>query len=98
MLVKRKPACKLVGYLFDERLSWAGTIADIVSKARRRFGMLTRLRRLLDNNNVQVMYTTFIRPILEYGSVQFMGASSVHLNKLDAIQRTAERIGCFKVE
>ena len=60
--------------------------------------MLTRLRRLLDNNNMHVVYTTFIRPILEYGSVQFMGASPVHLNKLDAIQRTAERIGCFKVE
>ena len=46
------------------------------------------------------MYCTFIRPwpILEYGSVQFMGAAVSHLDKLDGIQRTAERIGRFTVE
>ena len=97
-LVKRKPACKLVGYLFDEKLSWAGMIADITKKARMRLGMLVRIRRLLNDENMRVMYTTFIRPIMEYGSIQFMGACPVHLQKLDAIQMTAERIGRFKVE
>ena len=45
--------------------------------------MLTRLRPLLDNKNLECMYTTFIRPIMEYGSVQFMGAASTHLAQLD---------------
>jgi hypothetical protein len=97
-LVKRKPACKLVGYLFDEKMSWSGMVSNIATKARARLGMLVRLRRLLDDRNMEAMYTTFIRPILECGSVQFMGASHVHLDKLDAVQRTAERIGRFKVE
>ena len=35
---------------------------------------------------------------MEYGSVQFMGASKAHLAKLDAVQKAAERIGNFKVE
>ena len=96
--VKRKPAVKLVGFMFDERMSWAGMIAGIAKKARQRLGMLTRLRPLLDDQNMETMYTTFIRPILEYGSVQFMGAADTHLHKLDAVQRTAERIGRFQVE
>ena len=46
------------------------------------------------------MYTSFIRPIMEYGCVQFMGAKEVHLMKLqlDAIQKTAQKIGNFKVD
>jgi hypothetical protein len=96
--VKRKPAVKLVGYLFDEKLSWSGMIAGIAQKARMRLGMLSRLRPLLNDRNMETMYTTYIRPILEYGSVQFMGAAETHLAKLDAVQRAAERIGRFKVE
>ena len=93
--IKRKSVVKLVGYLFDERLGWSGMIQDLALKTRRRLGMLTRLRPLLDDKN---MYTTFIRPILEYGSVQFMGVAATHLGKLDAMQRTVERIGRFKAE
>jgi hypothetical protein len=47
---------------------------------------------------MKTMYCTFIRPILEYGSVQFMGAAQTHLEKLDSVQRTAAKIGRFEVE
>ena len=97
-LVKRKPAVKLVGYLFDEHLSWAGMIKDVAMKARRRLGMLVRLRPLLDDQNMQRMYTAFIRPVMEYGSLQYMGAAPTHLALLDRIQHTAEKIGRFTVE
>ena len=67
-------------------------------KARQRIGMLSRLRHLLDDRNMKTMYCTFIRPILEYGSVQYMGAAPTHLGRLDSVQRMAERIGHFEVE
>ena len=97
-LVKRKPAVKLVGYLFDEKMTWSGMISAMAKKARMRLGMLSRLRHLLDDQNMQCIYCTFIRPVLEYGSTQFMGAAASHLEKLDLVQRTAMRIGRFKVE
>ena len=97
-LVKRKPAVKLVGYMFDEKMTWSGMIEANAKKARQRIGMLSRLRHLLDDRNMQTMYCTFIRPILEYGSVQYMGAAATHLDRLDSVQRTAERIGRFEVE
>ena len=58
------------------------------------------LRHLLDDANMKTIYCTFVRPILEYGSVQFMGAAGTHLEKLDAVQRAqaAKKIGGFEVE
>ena len=97
-LVKRKKEVKLVGYTFDETMSWSGMIGAIAKKARMRMGMLRKLRYVLDDRNMELMYTSFIRPIMEYGCVQFMGAKEVHLMKLDAVQKTAEKIGNFKVE
>jgi hypothetical protein len=44
------------------------------------------------------MYTMFIRSVLEYGSLVYMGAAQSHLDKLDRVQKSAEKIGGFKVE
>jgi hypothetical protein len=47
---------------------------------------------------MKAMYITFIRSILEYGAVLFMGARDCHLGKLDALQRSAQKLGGFEVE
>lgn len=96
--VKRKKAVKLVGYTFDEELTWSEMIATKAKKARMRLGMLSKLRRFLDDANMKLMYTSFIRPIMEYGGVQFMGADITHLKKLDSVQAAAKKIGRFTVE
>ena len=62
--IKRKPAVKLVGYTFDEEMTWASMIGAIATKARVRLGMLNRLRPLLSDHNMEAIYTSFIRPIL----------------------------------
>ena len=53
---------------------------------------------MLDSVNLQMMYTMFIRSILEYGSLVYMGAAQSHLDKLDRVQKSAEKFGGFKVE
>ena len=53
-------------------------IGAIATKARIRLGMLNRLRPLLSDHNMEAIYTSFIRPIMEYGSMQFMGAADTH--------------------
>lgn len=42
------------------------------------------------------MKCMFIRSILEYGSLAYMGASATTLSKLDAVQAAAEKLGGFK--
>ena len=72
-------------------------ISANAKKARCRIGMLCKLRHVLDDDNMKNMYVSFIRPMLEYGSVQYMGAKASHLKKLDVVQRAAERIRNFEV-
>ena len=42
-LVKRKKEVKLLGYTFDETMSWSGMIGAIAKKARMRMSMLRKL-------------------------------------------------------
>lgn len=53
--IQQKEAVKLVGYTFDEELSWAQMISDKAKKARQRLGMLCRLRQVLFNENMRAM-------------------------------------------
>ena len=96
--VEQVSQLKLVGYTFDSKMTWGPMIDSLTKKARIRVGALYRMRSMLDSDNLKLMYIAFIRSILEYGSVQFMGAGKSHLEKLDRIQRSAERIGNVKLE
>ena len=76
----------------------------IARKARTRIAALRRLKPMLDSSNLQMMHTMLllimmlIRSILEHGSLVYMGAARSHLDKLDRVQRSAEKNGGFKVE
>ncbi len=96
--VEFKNAIKITGFMFDDKLTWAPTIDMLASKARQRLGALNRLKPFLDSENLKTMYMMFVRSIMEYGGVLFMGAADTHLVKLDKIQRAAEKIGRFKCE
>ena len=47
---------------------------------------------------MKTMYMAFVRSILEYGNVLYMGAAQTHLDKLDAVQSAAEKFGRFKAD
>jgi len=53
---------------------------------------------MLDNTNLTMMYTMFVRSIMEYGNVVYMGAAKSHLDKLDRVQESAMKLGGFEVE
>ena len=89
---------KVVGYALDSKLTWGPMVNALAVKARKRLAALVRLKPMLDSGNLKTMYTMFIRSILEYGCIAWMGAADFHLNKLDRIQAAAEKIGGFKIE
>ena len=93
-----KPHIKLVGYTIDSKLRWRPMLDRIAKKAKSRVGALRRVQRFLDQDNMKTMYTAFIRSIMKFGSVAWMGAAPTHLVKLDRVQDTMQRIGGFKVE
>ena len=96
--VEQVDEIKLVGFTLDSRMTWKPMIDLLAKKARCRLAALRRLRFVLDDNNMKTMYIMFVRSVMEYGNVVYMGAAQTHLEKLDRVQRSAERIGNFTIE
>ena len=88
----------LVGLKMDNKMRWGPMVNHLAVKARKRIGAMSRVRHLLDSPNLKTIYLMFIRSIMEYNSVSWMGAAESHLNKLDRIQLSAQKIGSFDVE
>ena len=88
----------LVGLKIDPKLRWGPMVDKLAVKARQRLGALSRVRHLLDSQNMCSIYTMFIRSIMEHNSISWMGTAQTHLHKLDRIQASAQKIGNFKVE
>jgi hypothetical protein len=90
--VKYVEDMKLVGFVFDKRMSWSKMVSNLASKARSQLGALWRLCPVMDTQNREQMYKAFVRSIMEYGGLELMSGAKTHLAKLDAVQRSAERI------
>jgi hypothetical protein len=88
----------LVGLKIDEKMKWGPMVKKLATKARQRLGALSRVRHLLDSDNLKTIYLMFIRSIMEYNSTSWMGAAPSHLAKLDRVQASAEKLGRFTVE
>ena len=96
--VEQVKQLKLVGYLFDEKMSFGPMIQKIAKKARCRVAALRRIKHLLDAQNLKLLYTMFVRSMMEYGCIAFMGAAKSHLEKLDRIQNSASKCCGFQIE
>jgi hypothetical protein len=95
--VKQVHSVKAVGFTFDCKMSWAEMVATKAKKARARVAALRRMSGFLDSRNLKLMYTAFVRPVMEYGSMLYASAAPSHLAKLDRVQAAAARIGRFEV-
>lgn len=85
---------KHVGLWLDNNLGWHTHINSIENKASKRLNMLMPLKYKLSRKTLESMYFVFIRPILEYGNVVWIGASDLLLSKLEKIEIRAMRIVC----
>ena len=83
---------KILGVYFDRKLTWGHMIDQLTVRCRQRLGALFRVREYLGQSGLAIAYKSFVRPVCEYGCVIFMGASAMHLHKLDAVQKAAERL------
>ena len=59
---------KHLGITLSNNLTWNSHIHEICSKALRRLNILSCLRFKLSRRALEIMYLSFIRPILEYGA------------------------------
>ena len=92
--IKRVSQFKYLGVVFDERLSWNDHVKFILAKAGKRVGVLGRIRYCITWHSAKIIYTSMIRPIVEYCDTVWGCSGQVNKNALESLQRRAGRIVC----
>ena len=64
--IKHVSQFEYLSVVFDECLSWNDHVKFILAKAGKRVGMLGRIRYCITWHSVKIIYTSMIRPIIEY--------------------------------
>ena len=80
---------KHLGLTLSQSFTWDMHIINACNKANIRIGILKRLSRTLSRRSKETVYLSFIRPILEYGSVIYDGCTQKLNNLLEGVQRQA---------
>ena len=85
---------KHLGITLSNDLKWEIHVNDIVSKAGKRADILSRLMYKLDRKTLEVMYKSFIRPVIEYGDVLLSNITDGQAYKLECVQKRCARVVC----
>ena len=86
---EERQGLKLLGITFDCELTFRRQIRSAAIRATQRLGFLRKAANVLDPGCRLAVYNGFVRPLLEYGMLVWMGASQTMLSLLDAAQRRA---------
>ena len=73
-------------------LSWKDHCKTICENASKKLNILATLKTLTDRKTLTTMYTSFVRPGLEYGSIIFCNCSGTEDELLESVQRRGFKI------
>ncbi|GFY63934.1 uncharacterized protein LOC103524116 [Trichonephila inaurata madagascariensis] len=92
--VLRTDCATYLGISLDSRLTWTKHIAKVVEKATSRLSLLKRIAGVKWGSSQSVLnstFTSFIGPVIDYGSELLVTASDSALLKMDIVQNKALR-------
>jgi len=87
---------KIVGVIYDNKLNWSKMASEMASRGRQALGFLKRLGGLISKKDLCTIYEYFVRSKMEYGCTSYIGAAPSHLEKVDKVQRRAEKMTAFE--
>ena len=90
--VKRVDSHKHLGVIFNNKCTWNEHIEEITSKAWKRIHLLQLLKYQLDRRSLQIMYFSYVRPILEYADIIWDNCYDYEKESLEKIQIEAGRV------
>lgn len=82
----------ILGLTISSDLKWDDHVQLITKKANSRFYALRKLCPFLSPTELHMLYTGFVRPLLEYASPVFVGLNKKLSSKLIAVDKRAHRI------
>ena len=83
---------KHLGIYLSNDGTWHTHISYIKEKAWNRINIMRKLKFQLDRKSLEIIYTSFIRPILEYGNEIWDNCTQYEKEDLEKIQKEAARI------
>ena len=83
---------KHLGLIFSDDGSWHEHIDHVKAKSWFRLNILRKLMFQLDQKSLEIIYTSFIRPFLEYSNVVWDNCTQYESKDLEKIQNEAARI------
>ena len=92
VLIKEVSSHKHLGVHLSSDCTWQSHIERIKEKAWQRLNVMGRLKFILDMKSLEIIYTSFIRPVLEYGDTIWDNYTLYEKRELDKIQNEAARI------
>ena len=65
-VIKRAYEFNYLGVVFDEHISWNTSVKYVLTRTGKRVEMLSCIRTNLTTHCANVVFTSFIRPVLDY--------------------------------
>ena len=90
--IKEVKKHKHLGLIISSDGNWTPHISYICEKAWKRIGSLRKNKFLLDKLSLLKLYTTYIRPLLEYANIIWDNCSDENRKQLENINKEAARI------
>lgn len=90
-VINRVKCVKFLGLLIDENLDWHEHINSCRSKISSGLYALNKSKNILDTNNMKIIYHSLIYPYLTYGNLLWGSSHSMHLRRLEILQKKAVR-------
>lgn len=90
--IKEVNSHKHLGIFLSNDGTWHEHIDYITSKAWSRINIMRKLKFILDRQSLEIIYISFIRPVLEYADVVWSNCTQYEKNALEKVQLEAARI------
>ena len=94
--LKPKEYAKYLGVYIDNKLSWQKHIQETNNKINKGIGILKIMRHYLQDKQLINLYSSFIKPYIEYGTLAWGGACKTNLTKIDRSLNKSVRTMLFK--
>ena len=90
--IKHKETVKYLGLTLDQQLKWDVHIDVLFGKASKLVNYLSRLRHILNETCLKLIYNSLILPLFDYADLVYDSSNLQHTMKLQKLQNRAGRI------
>ena len=95
--IKQTQCTKFLGVQIDDKITWKNHIMYISRKVARGFGILWKIRRVLDKEALRNLYFSFIYPYLTYCVHVWGNSAKTYLAHLQKLQKKIVRVITFSI-